>query len=398
MSHQKKSLIVTNEKINNYLHDDIVFSILSKLPLKSLKRFGCVRKSWSLLFENTYFMNMVRSYCLSKDPSHRHDAFILLQQLFKPITLYSPLDERIENMAKLDFPNPFQEETETCFQFEILNMGGINDVICVRCHLRGNDLEKYTRVLLWNPTTDESKVIPRSPTKSQRVYVDVNVHGFGYDCVKHDYKVLQHIQFMHRSFPCTGYVSLGNITFEPFWEIYNLRSNSWRKLDVVMPTFYHTPHARVYMDGVCHWLSIDFESYLVSFDLSNESFFTTAIPSDIDCGFDEGYLWRHLMVLNESIALVTYHEEKTTFNISILGELNVKESWIKLFIVGFLPSIEYPIGVAKGKLFFKRIDKELAWIDLTTHMIEDFGAKEGDCSFNMLVYKENFLPIDRCNK
>ena len=282
----------------------------------------------------------------------------------------------------------------------------INEVICVRCYFRDNDLEIYTRVLLCNPTTDELKVIPRSPTKSprsptetQEVYVVESVHGFGYDCVKHDYKVLQHIEFyMRDSFQSNGYVTLGDITFEPFWEIYNLKSNSWRKLDVVMPTFYHTPHARVYMDEVCHWLSIDFESYLMSFDLSNETFFTTAIPSDIDCGFVEGYLWRHLMVLNESIALVTYHEVKTTFKISILGELNVNESWIKLFIVGFLPSIEYPIGVAKGKLFFERIDEELAWLDLTTHMIEDFGVKGGDCGFNMLVYKEKFFPIDRCNK
>jgi len=274
-------------------------------------------------------------------------------------------------MVKLNIPNPFQEQTETCFLFDILNMCGINEVICVRCYFRDNDLKIYTRVLLWNPTTDESKVIPRSPTKSQQVDVYVSVHGFGYDCVKHDYKVLQHIQFSMRNLlpSSTGYVSLGDISFEPFWEIYNLRSNSWRKLDVIMPTFYCTPHARVYMDGVCHWLSIDlkFESYLVWFDLSNETFFTTTIPSDIDGTLDKGCFRRHLIVLNESIALVTYHEEMTTFNISILGELNVKESWIKLFIVGFLPSIEYPIGVAKGKLFFKRIDKELAWIDLTTH-------------------------------
>jgi len=60
---------------------------------------------------------------------------------------------------------------------------------------------------------DELKVIPRSPTKSQQVDVHVSVHGFGYDCVKHDYKVLQHIQFsMRHSFPSSnGYVSLGYI-------------------------------------------------------------------------------------------------------------------------------------------------------------------------------------------
>jgi len=55
----------TNEKVSTFIHDDITFSILSKLPLKSLKRFECVRKSWSLLFENPLFMNLVRNNFLS---------------------------------------------------------------------------------------------------------------------------------------------------------------------------------------------------------------------------------------------------------------------------------------------------------------------------------------------
>lgn len=44
--------------------------------------------------------------------------------------------ERFENKAKLNLPNPFQEETETRYRlhhFNILNLGGINDFICVNC-------------------------------------------------------------------------------------------------------------------------------------------------------------------------------------------------------------------------------------------------------------------------
>ncbi|TKY47513.1 Heat shock protein 83 [Spatholobus suberectus] len=48
---EKKSVGMTNEKLRNHLPDDLALSILSKLPLKSLKRFGCVCKSWALLFE-----------------------------------------------------------------------------------------------------------------------------------------------------------------------------------------------------------------------------------------------------------------------------------------------------------------------------------------------------------
>lgn len=49
----------------------------------------------------------------------------------------------------------------------------------------------------------------------------------------------------------------------------------------------------------------------------------------------------------------------TTFNISILGELSVKESWIKLFLVGPLSCVERPFRMENGKIFFTKKDEEL---------------------------------------
>jgi len=54
--------------------------------------------------------------------------------------------------------------------------------------------------------------------------------------------------------------------------------------------------------------------------------------------------WRHLVLLNRSIALVLYYTETTIFHILILGELSVQESWTKTFIVGPIPCLKYPIG------------------------------------------------------
>ena len=199
-----------------------------------------------------------------------------------------------------------------------------------------------------------------------------HVHGFGYDPRTYDFKVISHVRFRApRLNPRKGYVPLGDtsierfweISLEPFWEIYSLRSNSWRKLDVVMPTTYGNGiKMGVYMNGLCHCgCIIDHfdskrESNLVSFDLSNDVFFTTPIPMDIDgcINVDNRCSWRDLVVLNGSIALITYQEQITTFNISILGELSVKESWTKLFIVGPLSCVERPFGVGKGKIFFTK--------------------------------------------
>ncbi|RHN57886.1 hypothetical protein MtrunA17_Chr5g0445231 [Medicago truncatula] len=90
------------------------------------------------------------------------------------------------------------------------------------------------------------------------------------------------------SYQCIGYKPLGD-TPEPFWKIYSLRSNPWRKLDVVMPiTQFYSTKDKVYMNGMCHWWGIimhsdsEFESKLVSFDLNKDVFFTTPIPSDKD--------------------------------------------------------------------------------------------------------------------
>jgi len=46
----EKSVSAINVKVSNNISEDLAFSILSKLPLKSLKWFGCVQKSWALLF------------------------------------------------------------------------------------------------------------------------------------------------------------------------------------------------------------------------------------------------------------------------------------------------------------------------------------------------------------
>ncbi|AET00944.1 putative F-box domain-containing protein [Medicago truncatula] len=427
---EKKYVTAMQEKVGTYIHDDITFSILSKLPIKSLKRFGCVRKSWSLLFENPFFMNMVRTNLLSDDPSYHHNVSLMLlrQNLYGDIytrVLYSFSGEKFENTAKLILPNPFQEGSETpyrFYRFEIFDFGGFNDFICVKCFLRSkytpaSKYESYARFALWNPTTEEFKVIPHSPNRIQPFAANgshdvINFYsfsyacGFGYDSRTDDYKMINYVMFLAPpSYECIGYKPLGD-TPEPFWKIYSLRSNSWRKLDVVMPLpikHFSSTRDKVYMNGMCHWLGIimhsdsEFETKLVSFDLNKEVFFTTPIPLDIDDGsLGEGSTQKQLVVLNGYIALITYEDQTTTCNISILGELSVKESWIKLFIVGPLHCVEEPFGMTKGKIIFRKKDREINWFDLRTQMIEVLDLKGEYC--NIAVYKEDLLPIGGINK
>jgi len=160
-------------KVNNnlHIHDNLAFSILSKLPLKSLKHFGCVRKSWSLLFENPHFMIMLRNQFSSNNHSDYGggDKFLFLHEPELPVTheyhyhgtfYFLPYD-RFENRIKFDLPPPFQEYNRNIY---ILRSFSINGILCIgKDRLRG--MVNTFRAVLWNPATTESVAIPPSPDK-----------------------------------------------------------------------------------------------------------------------------------------------------------------------------------------------------------------------------------------
>jgi len=142
----ERSRSATTQKVRNYLHDDLVFCILLKMPLKSLKRFGCVRKSWSLLFKNHNFMSTFRNNFISNQHSCYDDTSLLLQ--FSLVDFYSFSSDIFENIVKLDWPNPFKENHP---YFYILDSGTITIILCLYTLDRRVVLRKsksFLRVLL----------------------------------------------------------------------------------------------------------------------------------------------------------------------------------------------------------------------------------------------------------
>ncbi|GAU27501.1 hypothetical protein TSUD_14810 [Trifolium subterraneum] len=407
----------SNVKVSNHIPDDLVNSILHKLPIKSLKRFGCVRKSWSLLFMDPDFMTVYSNCFLSKNHSFYDDTSLLLHLKTRDkYDLYSLSGERFENIVKLDWPKvplqvpvrrgriihriggipkenvPPSQVSDFSFEIpsskkscEILGPIGINGTLCLE-YPEIPDIRGNTKLILWNPTIEESKVIYLHNSNHLSIRWGRN-YQVGYDRAKNDYKMIRRTLYPPKVHP---YSSL-QVNF--FWEIYSLNSNSWRKINDNVP---HSDRCLevVYMDGVSHWLNTSrTETYLVSFDFSKESFITTPIPSyEGDC-FDFYSIGRLLTILNGSIAFIVNYKERATFHISILSELGVKESWTRLFAVGPLPCLEYPIGAGKkGNILIRKKDNNLAWFDLSTGMIDEIGIRD-EFGCKILFHKESFLPI-----
>jgi len=390
-----KFVIAKNKKVSNSIPNDLVPSILSNLSIKSLKRFECVCKSWTLLFENLYFKSLFHKRFFSNNHSYYDDTSLLLYQAMNDnkLELYSLSGGKFENRVKLDWPNPFQEDVP---KFQISGSSSINGIFCLTSFFLPN-----VRVVLWNLATEEFKVVPTSPIESvPYINVDIAKYGFGYDCVIDDYKVIRHVFCFPKN--DIDVMLLEDATYDSFWEIYNLKSNSWRELEVDVPI--GIEEKGVCLDGVFHWRGqnefIDDEddkAYLLSFELSTEKFVVTPILLGED-SLDFEFFWRDLMVLNGSIALISNYSNVDTFHICILGKFGVKESWFKLFIVRPLSCIECPIGVGKkADIFFTKEDGKLVYFDLNTQVIEELSFTGDGFWDKPIIYKESLLSIGEIN-
>ncbi|CAK8563203.1 unnamed protein product [Lathyrus sativus] len=390
-----------NEKVNLrkelHIHDDIAFSILSKLCLKSLKRFECVCKSWSLLFDNPNFMTMYRKVFLTKEDPYYDDASLLIYGKFthsevsyldKPFELCSVSGDRFENRVKLRWPCTSNFNFYVRVNYDIIGSGSVNGILCLR---RAFACYYFAKLfMVWNPSTDECKVIPLS-------FLDdissVSYSGFGYDSRRDDYKLM----CLREEFKqVQGTYSNKHYT----WEIYCLRKKCWRELDLTLHHISKNCCEQLYVDGLSHWMCESVtqnETYMLSFDWSNECFITT----HIDDNFDFHLVPRHLVLLNGSIALILNLPKTTTFHILVLGELGVKESWTKMFIVDAIPFPVYPIGaypIGAGRngdmVFRKKDDGRLILFNLTTQTVEELDIKaKGLCK--ILIHRKNLISFKR---
>ncbi|KAI5441518.1 F-box only protein 8 [Lathyrus oleraceus] len=378
-------------KVSNHIPDDLTVSILSKLPLKSLVRFRCVRKSWSFLFQDSYFMNIYRIHFASNHNYTYADHSCISHELIQPYyelhnALFLYRGKSFENKVRLDWPPPIQQH-DLGFQF----MGSVLDgTLCFSQNW------EIPNTVFWNINTNKFKTLPPSSLEFPPPFYHnaaCAIHGFGYDHVTDDHKLIRHVAH------CLHVTDDEDLIppYQANWEVYSLRSNSWKKVDIDMSNGYFNTDLRVHVNGVCHWCD-EPEDCLVSFDLTNDAFFRTPLPSRLDGNFGLLLVDKRFVALNGSVAFISTWETScanklTTFHISVLAELGRKESWTKLFIVGPLPCIYHPIGAGnKGDIFFLSKDRKLVQFDLITQRIEKL-----DISYRLgkktLLYKEVFLPV-----
>ncbi|XP_051134001.1 F-box protein CPR1-like [Andrographis paniculata] len=322
---------------------ELIEDILRRLPVKSLKRFCAVAKSWFLLIESENFRKLhLRQSLLSN--SNR-------SLLLGGLGLYNI---KLDAMDKAEVMKP-------PFYYKSV------DWISNSCH--GIVLVMSDPPVLWNPFSTDYRVLPDCAVEYEtpaEAYPKT-AYGFGYDSSNDDYKVVRIVEVRHK---------FSHVWIASEAKVYSLKSNSWRRIeDFPYPLPFLKGNWRVHVRGSMHTLVEDpnneDEIRIMCFNVQTEKHYQMMLPQGVRTdGFDVT-----LDVLDGNLSMVCTKRQRIV--IWVMNDYGVKESWFKLLSVS-TPAIERndivkPLVYSKdGKMVLLNCDdKRLIWYDLRTKAIEE---------------------------
>ncbi|KAG5102633.1 hypothetical protein JHK84_047602 [Glycine max] len=209
------------------LPDDQIVEILLRLPVRTLLRFKCVRKSWLFLISDPQFTKS--HFDLAAAPTHRFLLTTFSAQV-NSVDTEAPLhDDTVNVIFNIPPPSGFHEFQPWGF------------VLVGSC--RGFLLLKYTFLrrlptfAIWNPSTGLFKRIKDLPTYP-------HLCGIGYDSSTDDYVIVNVTIWNY------------NTMIQCFsWRTNTWSTSSWSSYESTVPyPCYHEIRHGLFINGALHWL------------------------------------------------------------------------------------------------------------------------------------------------
>ncbi|XP_017984403.1 PREDICTED: putative F-box protein At3g10240 [Theobroma cacao] len=306
------------------LPETLVMEILLMLPVKSLMRFKCVCKTWCSSFRTSYFIT-----------NHKKNNLNLLIWYVDKVPRYSLFSIETK-IKKHGGPGEFNLKVKENIHIPTgqTGLGLCNGLLCLH--------DSY-RITLWNPSTREVKLLPKSTISSPP-------------------------STSHTSFYCIGFGGLiSKIIFQI--HLYSLNTDSWREIRHPNVYIYAPELFSTYLNEIYHWKAIDDDvgDLILSFDMAEDVFSTLPLPnfgmSNDEC------LW-HITSFNEAAAVTvsptTGMENK--YDIWVLSG----HSWTKQLTIGSI--FGRPLAFWKnGELLLESENDTLVMFDTCTGELQDFG-------------------------
>lgn len=211
------------------------------------------------------------------------------------------------------------------------------------------------------------------------------VYGFGYDAINEDYKLVRISQF----------IGLDYRSFRSEVRIYSLRLNEWKSLEDMPYALWYTDRMGVCLDGFLHWVVIrkiepDETGLIVALDLARESYGEIPLPAFMnnDYKIDLGVLGGCLCVLASF--------KEVGFDVWVMREYGVKESWTKLLKLGHSGSGIRPLTYSNtgGDILFEEGYRKLFWYNLKSQTVRYVKIRGVPDVFEALVCVCSLAPVN----
>ena len=280
-------------QMSDYLCEDLIVEIFTRLPPKSLLRFRSLSKSLYTCISTHGFIRMhtLRSpkkihfiHLISDDKNEKQQEFFYTSHgEEEELALYlCPKRGYIDITTEVPFPSGPP-------------IGSCNGTFCL-----------WTKkgLILWNPSIRRKLIVPEFPQRSEPF--SLRGIGFGFDPISDDYKVVQ-----------ISYVK-GNNSF-----VYAVKSGTW--CEIASPK--HQNQIQIFrydsffFNGVLHWVTYINQrekknaciSCILTFNLSTHVFDMIPVPMSIRNWTTSG-----LTTIQGSLALISCNDE-------------ISESWIRVW-------------------------------------------------------------------
>jgi F-box interacting protein len=368
--------------LSQRLLDDIVFDILTWVPVKALIRFRCVSKSWYSSIANPIFITAHFNQAKSLS-NNNHNGYLLYGSESSLCTAMFNSDRTLTQNSSFEIP--FND-------MNVIIVGYCNGLFCIR-----NNCDFY----LWNPSIKKLKSI--SITRFSMPLPRYTL-GLAYHSQNNDFKVLRITRY--------------RTVHSPVAEVYTLSSDSWRRVEIPIELLNETrsngcfsyiiSSPCVFFHGALHYIveSIVETSdvkFILAFDVNDEIFREIMLPQNLLDGVDS---FDHLTVFKGSLALfacgqaLDEWEEKYQISVIwVMREYGVVESWTK--ISGPMIWVERFIGrfcgfTNNGELLIETVDDLLMSFDPESLYKNDFGIPNILCEdwvsdSTWIDYTSNFV-------
>ncbi|AES64486.2 F-box protein interaction domain protein [Medicago truncatula] len=258
-------------------------------------------------------------------------------------------------------------------------------------------------ITIWNPNTGKHRIIPFLPLPIPNILKSDNidsvalcavfVHGFGFDPLSGDYKLLR-----------ISWLADIHYSFESHVRLFSLKTNSWKIIPSMPYALKYVQAMGIFVENSLHWVmtrEID-ESHpclIVAFNLTLDIFNVVPLPEEVNSESFE----INVVVL-EGCLCMTLNYRNTEFEVWVMKEYGSTDSWCKLFTLMepcFLVDLEIfrPLCYSSdgSKVLLEGIhvstegnNRNLIWYDLKS---EQVSFVKGIPNFNgTIIWVGSFVP------